>query len=454
MLNKTEKIMKRNILLLILFALPVFMLQSCLKDQSDTFNESAAVRMQNAIKTYRAALTDASSGWSLDYWPEGNQKYGGYNYTIKFDGQNADVAWEQNPTAVTSLYDIISDDGPVLTFNTYNDNMHAFSTPWGSSGGYQAYQGDYEFVIMGIQDDGSIKLKGKKSGNIMYLRKLSETSDTYLANIKKMSTQFNTVPMAGLKSKIGGTDVLIDYDLDNQQLYFTYPDASGSGSTEVTASYRFTETGLSFYKPVTIAGKTFQNFKLSSTSTVNTLTCTDANATDVVLASYLPDDYLYYNDYIGTYKLQFYKELEKKNPIYVTVTLSEGEYNKTLLLKGLNPNITLTLNYSVGKGSLTLNSQPIGKNGSNVIWICAWHCGGTLTWDTAAGMISSWNKDKDNFVLTWKDNAMTTYNIDSYILWQLNSSGSSLGTYTNSAWNIVGTTETRLRMFTSMTKIK
>ena len=168
-------------------ALPALMLQSCLKDQEDVFDESASARMANYLKNADDVLKGAANGWALDYYPDREQSYGGFVYTLKFDGQKVDVLSDLTGEVETTtcLYRLVADDGPVLTFDTYNDELHYFATPWGSSGGYEAYDGDFEFIIMDVQDD-LITLKGKRSGNMMYMHRLSVPADEYISSIQEM----------------------------------------------------------------------------------------------------------------------------------------------------------------------------------------------------------------------------------------------------------------------------
>lgn len=437
---------KNNFILYFLLILPALLLQSCLKDQEDTFSDSASVRMQKYIATAKAALTNDAYGWVMDYYPEVNQSYGGYSYFIKFDAEKAAVASESSISndTITSYYNIVSDDGPILTFDTYNSNMHAFATP--SSSQYQGLQGDYEFIIMKVED-GLITLKGKKTGNTMYLRKLTADGSAYVEAQSKIIEKF---VVAGFKSTIDGKSVLVDLNVDNRQLTFNYTDASGVAQS-VSSAYLFTNTGIRLYKEITIGAKKFQNFTFDTES--YKLTCTDNGATDVVLAGYFPEDYVSYADYAGNYVLS-YGTKDGKTDFKVNVTLTPGEKNKTYILSGLNANFTLVLNYSLNKGNLNLVSQPIGKNGNNVVWFCAWTLagGGTLTWSTAAGMSTSWNQDKDNFVLTFANNGNSTYAVDSFIIWQLTSSGSSAGEY--SGWKIGTSGTSRMRYIHTLTKIK
>ena len=114
-------------------------------------------------------MTASQYGWVLDYYPQSNQVYGGVAYTIKFTHDDAIVRYEKNPDdgEVKSLYKMKEDDGPVLSFDTYNAFLHKYATP--KKGEYRGMEGDFEFVIDEIKAD-YIKVHGKRSLNTMYLR--------------------------------------------------------------------------------------------------------------------------------------------------------------------------------------------------------------------------------------------------------------------------------------------
>lgn len=134
--------MKKKLFIYILLLLPMFAFQSCLKDQEEIFDKDAALRVQDAMDNADKAFTSAENGWLLEYYPEEAQSYGGCVFTIKFADGKATVSSDLNPgNSCESLYKMTNDQGPVLTFDTYNDLMHLFATP--SAGNYEAYHGDF-----------------------------------------------------------------------------------------------------------------------------------------------------------------------------------------------------------------------------------------------------------------------------------------------------------------------
>lgn len=238
--------MKTNrIFLFLLFALPTLMLQSCLTDDDEKFDQSSSARMEEFLQSAQQTLMAAPNGWALDYYPEANQKYGGFTYTIKFDGERATVGFENNlQRTETSLYKLKTDDGPVLSFDTYNPFIHNFSTP--AQGLYQGYEGDFEFVIDSVGTD-LIKLHGKRSLNTMYLRRLAdgETDAAYIRNVVDMG---NTFSLISANLNVGGKDARLDFDVVNRQVDIV------TATDSVRTAYAYTDKGLRIYLPKLVNG--------------------------------------------------------------------------------------------------------------------------------------------------------------------------------------------------------
>ena len=124
--------MKANKLFIyLLLALPALFLQSCQTEEENVFGKPYSERMDEFLQKAQETLVASQYGWALDYYPQRNQAYGGVAYTIKFTRDNAIVRYENNPDdgEVKSLYKMKEDDGPVLSFDTYNTFLHIYATP-------------------------------------------------------------------------------------------------------------------------------------------------------------------------------------------------------------------------------------------------------------------------------------------------------------------------------------
>ena len=248
--------MKKNIIKSFVIIGLILFTAACNNVTEDAiFSESASQRIETTINEYSTLLESSENGWVLEYYPEANQIYGGYNFVIKFDtGEVSVVSSELEAPSATesSTYDIISYGGPVLTFNTYNTFLHTFSTP--SAQNYQAQQGDYEFTLMS-KDENTIIVKGVKSGNIMKLIKLTETPEVYLTKVKDINDYF--LGTSGVIN-ISGNDYAVN--LTNRHLAFSITDEDS-----VNEAYVFTDKGIKLYTSITIDGNEVSEFILDKT---------------------------------------------------------------------------------------------------------------------------------------------------------------------------------------------
>lgn len=182
---------------------------ACSSDDARIFDESAADRLENSKNANFDALVADGGKWALEYFA--NTEEPGYLFVVEFRPDKSvtittDHKWIGNVEKTeTSMFDVITDNGIVLTFNTYNRLFHIFSDPADITGdnaptnngqdidetGY-GHEGDYEFMMM--ENDGqSIRLRGKKHALNAYLRHLPADADAsaYLAEAKKLRTQFD-----------------------------------------------------------------------------------------------------------------------------------------------------------------------------------------------------------------------------------------------------------------------
>lgn len=245
---------------LFLLAVTAMMLQSCQIEDEKLFCETPAERVEAYLNEYRELLVTPEEGWLLEYFPEETQAYGGYAYVLKFTKEEVS-AWFQladDVTApVTSMYKLTQDDGPVLTFDTYNENLHYFATP--SVSDYEAMHGDYEFRIMGTSDDKSeVYLRGKRTNNKYVLKAFSGDPGEYLAKVVEVSEGMAAPAYA---ITIDGKEAVSGNITGN---YFTYTlvTAEATETTDAVTedgamAFCYTDTGANFYEPITINGITY-----------------------------------------------------------------------------------------------------------------------------------------------------------------------------------------------------
>lgn len=174
----------------IFIVLAGILFHSCYKEDKDLFNVSSANRLTAAALDDRKLLESSKNGWLLEYYPGGTEKaLGGYNMLIKFHDGKVDLATdietegddgETVPAWQTtaSLYDVLTDEGPVLSFDSYNPVIHYFTQPIASLFGADPVgnAGDFEFVITKATDN-EVTLRGRKYGTVMRMTRLADDFD-------------------------------------------------------------------------------------------------------------------------------------------------------------------------------------------------------------------------------------------------------------------------------------
>lgn len=66
--------MKKNLILSLLLLLPAFMMQSCLHNQEDKFDEVSSQRLKEYLQKAKNVLTSAEYGWLFEIFPKNTQE--------------------------------------------------------------------------------------------------------------------------------------------------------------------------------------------------------------------------------------------------------------------------------------------------------------------------------------------------------------------------------------------
>ncbi len=252
----------------LLYLLTLVVLAGCTNEEEDYFESSSAARADASVKSDLAVLTGAGNGWLMEYFPEVNQSYGGYNVLLKFgtDGKvTVSNEFYDSTDTSTSLYSVKQSAGIVLSFDTYNEIFHLFSDPsdpTGLGGAGYGLEGDYDFLILDATPQ-KVVLQGKKTHGIAVLTPISGKWDEYLSTIQEASSA-----MIYSKYKLAINSEEIPVSITYRTLTFTY-DQDGS-SVSKTASFIVTPTSLKFYEPFAIKNDTLREFVFDPTNNLFT----------------------------------------------------------------------------------------------------------------------------------------------------------------------------------------
>ena len=273
-------------------------LASCNHEEADIFDQNAAHRTEEARKMYKEILLDKGGKWQMEYFT--TEEEHGYVYlftfrndgTVTISGNNEYITKLTNidsnvPSygSETSMWTILSDNGPVLSFNSYNTIFHLFATPEDIPGterdeqGY-GHSGDYEFDLMKFSND-TLYLEGKKNGaEIIMTRIAPETDDkTYLNDVVALADSFFNakVPAVYVNLPGGYRHVVLD---GATQLPKFYPETGDYITEYVGRNAIITHDGFTLGKPLTLRDSidgndyTIQHFIRQKDGS---LLCTDDN---------------------------------------------------------------------------------------------------------------------------------------------------------------------------------
>lgn len=261
---------------------------SCASEQEDIFGASAAERMDQAVSDYDARLKDSEGGWVMEYLPDFGQDLELIAVRFNKDGScTMGMRTEETGYAYredVSLWQIIADNGPVLSFNTYNKCLHTYATPdpnySSATGVYDGdgygYEGDYEFNVINCEDNAEyVTLKGKKRGTYTRMTRLEPGTDfeTYLQDVIDFKTNtfgefapnFIIMDMGDAKYKIEGIynsrcniypydgDALADASYwpflitkHNGKYYLRFHDDFTASNDKVAREFAFDEATMQF----------------------------------------------------------------------------------------------------------------------------------------------------------------------------------------------------------------
>lgn len=327
--------MKRNnkyIMVCLLMALPALLFQSCLKDDEKVYGDNAGDRVEKFLTEAKTVLTSAEHGWHLGYFPHRQLKFGGFNYVLKFTADDNVTVWYEEKAGETrkSTYAMVGDDGPVLSFDTYNEFMHYYAKP--SQGEYEAKDGDFEFILLKVTKD-LITLKGKRSGNIMYMTRLDVEPADCLKEIQDLKDIDHVY--GGGTATINGTAFSTVFDMQNRRL--TVMD--DQSNTITTRTFIFTKTGIQLADTIMVNNAVLKDFNFDKA----TNTFQSAGVTFNLVSTYKN-----YSDFIGTYTI---KELNK------TVKVVADVDGKSYKINDLTYSGTPIAEYDSYWGSMTVSPQ-------------------------------------------------------------------------------------------------
>ena len=175
-------------------------LSGCKNEEDDLFDKSAIERLDESKDIFTKRFSSSPGGWAMEYYPTtGLSAPTGTGYLlladIRSDGTvtiGMDNEYSGGYFESSSLWKIITDTGPVISFSTYNECLHFFSDPAIYKLG-EGFGGDYEFIIIDMPENAEIAtIKGKKSGSYVRMTRLPEGTvfKDYLADVNNFIAEY------------------------------------------------------------------------------------------------------------------------------------------------------------------------------------------------------------------------------------------------------------------------
>ena len=275
----------------IFLTLPAFMMAtalttSCSFEQDEYFDESASLRVTHQNENIKNRLVEQSAadknGWVIQYFVSGTDDYNfeGFNLFGRFYKNGAvtlasDHRFLRNGNAnkyteSNSYYDMLSEEGSVLSFNTWNDILTVFVDPVDPSkapgslvNDGEGMYGDQNLVLKKLTDD-EMQFYGERHGAISRLIPCDRPWQQYIADTKTMK---NHIATTSLTSHYVINDVDTMYFVDLNKGLFVYGERIIDPLQKKTLKCVFTPNGFRLERPDSLADAAFQEFKMSSDST-------------------------------------------------------------------------------------------------------------------------------------------------------------------------------------------
>ena len=270
------------------FAFSLFgtVMTSCTFEQDDYFDESASLRITHINEQLKDRLVKQSSdgnyGWVIQYFVAGTDDYDfeGFNLFGQFYKDNK-VTLAGNHrflrngnankfTKHTSNYEMLAEEGPVLSFNTWNDILTVFEDPVSPSSAPgtivndgEGMNGDHNLVLRSY-DDASLTFRGERHGALIRFIPCDRPWEEYVDAVAKTKSNIATSTITSYYVT-NGVDTMYFAGLNKG--YFTYCDRVNDPLVKSTLSCVFTPNGFRLHRENNLNGTKFQEFRMAADST-------------------------------------------------------------------------------------------------------------------------------------------------------------------------------------------
>lgn len=255
---------------------------SCTFEQEDYFDESASLRITHLNEDIQSRLVNQSTGenngWVIQYFVAGTDEmdFEGFNLFGRFYKNNT-VTLASNHrylrngnankyTEHTSHYEMLSEEGPVLSFNTWNDILTVFEDPVSPSSAPGRIEqdgvgmnGDHNLVLKSYNEN-EIVFRGERHSALVRFVPCDRSFEEYIAAVNEFKNSITSNTMSNF-IVTNGTDTMYFAGL-NKGL-FGYYDRLIDPLKRKTLSCVFTPNGFLLNRVDSLGTQTFQEFTMA-----------------------------------------------------------------------------------------------------------------------------------------------------------------------------------------------
>ena len=255
---------------------------SCTFEQEDFFDESASLRITHLNEDIQSRLVDQSTGenngWVIQYFVAGTDEldFEGFNLFGRFYKDNK-VTLASNHrylrngnankyTEHTSHYEMLAEEGPVLSFNTWNDILTVFEdpvSPTSAPGSIEqdgvGMNGDHNLVLKSYNEN-EIVFRGERHSALVRFVPCDRSFEEYIAAVNDFKNSITSNTMSNF-IVTNGTDTMYFAGL-NKGL-FGYYDRLVDPLKRKTLSCVFTPNGFLLNRVDSLGTQTFQEFTMA-----------------------------------------------------------------------------------------------------------------------------------------------------------------------------------------------
>lgn len=257
-------------------------LLGCTFEQEDYFDETAALRVTHLNQKIKERLVQQSAGgnhgWVIQYFVAGTDDYNfeGFNLFGDFK-ESGSVTLAGNHrflrngnankyTEDISTFKMLGEEGPVLSFDTWNDILTVFEDPVDPSAAPsslvndgEGMNGDHNLVMSSFKDDEIVFLGERHRAQIRFIP-CDLPWEEYIQTVTDMKNKITNTTLTSYYVT-NGTDTMYFSRLNRG--YFNYVDRLDDPLKNKVLSCVFTPEGFRLHRVDSLSTNAFQEFTLA-----------------------------------------------------------------------------------------------------------------------------------------------------------------------------------------------